>query len=68
MASRVRDLTEEFLRDDELILCDIVEGSGNTDPYEAASKRILVRVHTLGHGCVTQQVLTYHVPNSTLLR
>ncbi len=44
MASRVRDLTE-FLRDDESIWCVAVEGSGNTDPYEAAAKRILVRVH-----------------------
>ncbi len=67
MASRVRDLTE-FLRDDESIWRDIVEGSDNTDPYEAAAKRILVRVHTLGHESVTQQVLTYRVPNRTLRR
>jgi len=44
MSSRVRDLAE-FLRDDKSIWCGAVEGTGSTDPYEAAAKRILVCVH-----------------------
>ncbi len=67
MASSVRDLTE-FLRDHESVWCDIVEGSNNTDSYEAAAKRILVHMYTLGHESVPQQVLSYDVPNRTLLR
>ncbi len=45
MASRVKDLAE-FLRADPLIWCGSAEGAGSTeDPYTAAAKRILLRVH-----------------------
>ncbi len=45
MGSRVRDLAE-FLRNDRLTRCDSPEGAESTDdPYIAAAKRILVRVH-----------------------
>lgn len=45
MGSRVRDLAE-FLRQDGFIRCGAIDGAeGTDDPYTAAAKRILVRVH-----------------------
>ncbi len=45
MGSRVRDLAE-FLRRDMFIQCSATDGAEvSDDPYVAAAKRILVRVH-----------------------